>query len=82
MLLETRCPICGGINYITIKAEDYQKYKKGALVQDAFPYLSAEERELILSGTCSRCWDKCFGEDSPEEEKMDIRFLDDDYDGK
>lgn len=29
-------------------------------VQDIFPYLSADVRELLISNTCAECWDKMF----------------------
>jgi hypothetical protein len=32
----------------------------GAYVQDAFPYLSAPEREQLISGTHPKCWDEMF----------------------
>lgn len=42
-------------------------YLAGAHVQDAFPMLSPEERELMISGICGPCWDVLF----PEEEEDD-----------
>lgn len=35
-----------------------EEYKKGALMQNAFPFLSAEEREFLISGTTPEEWDK------------------------
>ena len=32
----------------------------GELIQDALPYLSASEREMLISGTCDDCWQKMF----------------------
>ena len=39
----------------------------GVHLQNAFPYLSASERELIKSGTCGKCWDKMFPEEDEDE---------------
>jgi hypothetical protein len=36
-------------------------------IQDAFPMLSAGEREQILTGTHPKCWDEMFEEDDAEE---------------
>ena len=36
--------------------------------QDLMPYLSAVEREMIISGTCGKCWAKLFGEDFYDRE--------------
>jgi hypothetical protein len=36
------------------------KYQ-GQLVQNEFPELSADERELIISGICGKCFDDLLG---------------------
>lgn len=33
----------------------------GALIQDAFPFLNADEREFIMTGTTPEKWDAMFG---------------------
>lgn len=38
------------------------RYAHGAHIQDAFPYLSADEREQLLSGTHPSCWDAMFAD--------------------
>lgn len=38
-------------------------------VQDIFPYLTNDERELLISGTCKECWDKMFSFPEDEEEE-------------
>jgi len=35
---------------VTVKAPDLFKYRQGAYIQDAFPYLSPAQREFLLSG--------------------------------
>lgn len=40
--------------------EDYQRYVEGSYVQDAFPYLSSAEREMLISRTCGPCFDGMF----------------------
>ena len=35
---------------VTVKAPDLFKYSQGALIQVAFPYLSAKDREFLISG--------------------------------
>jgi hypothetical protein len=37
--------------------------ENGALIQNAFPYLNADEREFILTGTLPHVWDEMFGDD-------------------
>jgi hypothetical protein len=57
-----RCIHCGELKIVELNPEDIAKYANGALAQDAFPYLSADDRELIISRTCTRCWDEIFQE--------------------
>ena len=57
----TQCPFCGRSNEIEVNEADYRDWDEGALAQDAFPYLSADEREVLISGICPTCWNKTFG---------------------
>lgn len=59
--IKVKCPKCGKTYYLHVYPEDWKNYQEGMLVQDAFPYLSADERELLLSKICPDCWDKLFG---------------------
>lgn len=38
----------------------WENYANGDLIQNAFPTLSAEEREFIISGTDSKEWEEMF----------------------
>lgn len=58
----TRCPFCGRGNEVEVNESDYWDWQDGELVQVAFPYLSANEREMLISGICPTCWDKMFGD--------------------
>lgn len=62
-LVTKPCPLCGKQGEIVVPREDYERYKKGFYVQDAFPQLSAGDREQILTGYHSQCWDACFKEE-------------------
>lgn len=64
----TLCPICGCVNEIPVNEDDYWDWQDGALVQDAFPYLTIEEREMLISGICPDCWKDLFPEDDEEED--------------
>lgn len=68
MTLVTICPICRREELVTVNEKDYEKWEKGMLVQDAFPYLTADEREMLISGICSDCWEKTFGDSDEDEE--------------
>ena len=63
------CPFCGKQDWsIHVPAADWEAYEAGALVQDAFPYLTATQRESIISGLCADCQSGIFGDDEDEEE--------------
>ena len=54
------CPWCGKASSFTIDEAAWENglaaYWKGALMQDAFPSLSQDERELLITGICSECF--------------------------
>ena len=59
----TRCPICGHGNFVAVNANDYFAWDDGMNAAVAFPYLSANEREMLISGICPTCWDAMFGKE-------------------
>ena len=59
----TRCPFCGHANFIEVNEVDYWDWQDGILAQVAFPYLSAEEREMLISGVCPTCWNNILKEE-------------------
>ena len=51
------CPICGCYHKVLVDEDDYIAWKNGDLLaQEAFPYLTASEREILMSGICRTCW--------------------------
>lgn len=48
------CP-CGANHSVKVNEMDYWNWKNGMLAQDAFPYLSATEREQLISHLCPAC---------------------------
>lgn len=68
----TACPICGRVNEIATNEEDYFDWSfDGVLAQDAFPYLSADEREMLVSGICPDCWNRMFPAEDEDEDMED-----------
>jgi len=62
MRLAVSCVACGGLVTIAVNAYDLQKWIAGEYVQDAMPYLNADEREILISGHCGPCFDVMFSE--------------------
>jgi hypothetical protein len=58
-----RCIHCNKNYDIWADPADLTAWSEGELIQVALDYLSDDERELLLSGTCGTCWDKMYGED-------------------
>lgn len=66
--LEVPCVHCGQIFMVYVCDEDMQEWLTGeGFIQDLMPYLSAGERELLISGNCSRCFDKMFDNEDDVE---------------
>lgn len=57
------CPMTGKIQSVTVDGADLHKLRQGAHIQSAFPYLSASEREFLISGYSDEAWEMLFGED-------------------
>lgn len=78
IIIVTPCHFCGHAHEIAVNEEDYWDWEDGTLTQVAFPYLSANEREMLISGYCPECWKKLFGLGPADEE--DCGFNECDYD--
>lgn len=53
-----QCVHCGKIFEIVVNSLDFEIWDNGELIQNAFPYLSSDERELLVSGICGSCFEK------------------------
>lgn len=53
-----KCIMCGSINKIEILTQNLIQWLSGRkLIQDALTDISKEERELLLSQICGKCWE-------------------------
>lgn len=64
----TRCPFCGRGNEVEVNENDFFDWHDGVSVAVAFPYLSASEREMLISGICPKCWNNSLPPEPEEEE--------------
>ncbi|HAI57822.1 MAG TPA: hypothetical protein DCM04_07750 [Saprospirales bacterium] len=62
-----KCDHCG-IDYVILaERADMESWVSGdKYIQEALPYLTAAERELLISKTCDKCWKKMYGIDDEE----------------
>lgn len=56
--------MCGTTKYVVVRTKDAIDWEKGKHIQDAFPYLSANDREALITGYCGPCWDREFDDPS------------------
>ena len=64
MQITRTSPVSGVTRSLEIPCTEEQMaaYKSGALIQVAFPDLTADQREFILTGITKEEWDVLFGE--------------------
>ena len=73
-VLEVRPPAMfgGGCSQVALTASQVRKYEKwlseGGSIQNAFPELSADAREVILSGIGSEEWEKLESEEDAQSD--------------
>lgn len=56
------CKVTGKLVSVKVPAEGLYAYRQGALIQDAFPNLSKDEREFLISGISKEGWEETFGD--------------------
>lgn len=66
-----KCIMCGKASLIEVDADAFRTWQAGALIQIAFPHLSAEQRELLLNGIHPACWDTMIPEEDDDDELLD-----------
>lgn len=67
-VINTTCSFCGKDYPVQFRrVADYNAWQNDKHAQDAFPYLSADEREMLISGICPKCWADAFNEEEDEE---------------
>jgi hypothetical protein len=52
-----RCSECHKETVVRCDPYDVAAWRKGQPIQQAMPYLTANERELFISNICGRCYD-------------------------
>lgn len=57
------CRCCGGCQIITMPLAGFVAWRlDGELIQQALPELTADEREILISGICGKCFDGMFAD--------------------
>lgn len=67
MKIEKRCPHCGKLQTLEVNEVQFSDWLAGKNTQIAFPDLSADQREILMSGICPECWEDIFQDEDEEE---------------
>lgn len=66
------CILCGQSGSVSMTGEQgfrYQAWLRGELsIQRALYDMSADQREMLMSGTHGECWDRLYGEEEDLDE--------------
>lgn len=65
------CIVCQRNTKMVVSASGLRKWNTGALIQDAFPELSYDDREVLMTGIHPACWTALFEEEGDDEELPD-----------
>ena len=62
ILCEKTSPVSGLTNIMSINAtpEQFAQWQEGTLIQDAMPDATVDQREFLISGCTSACWESMF----------------------
>jgi hypothetical protein len=63
------CMHCGGETAIELDFNKYKRWRGGEYIQNVWPELTPDEREMIVSGTHPECWDALFPEEDEDEDE-------------
>ena len=67
MIVKTKpCIGCLKVSEVEVSDSGFHEWHGGAHVQDAFPELSSDDREMLISGTCPKCWDEIFADEDDD----------------
>lgn len=60
--VEVTCIVCKVARTVRVQKDGYMRWLDGECIQDAMPELSSDDREMLISNICTRCFDKMFDE--------------------
>lgn len=61
------CVVTKKMYSVTVPAEELYAYRQGAMIQDAMPSVSKEDREFLMSGCSPEGWDIMWKEDDADD---------------
>jgi hypothetical protein len=68
VVVRANCDICKGAFTFTIPETEWLGWTQGGEhIQNAIKSLSADDRELFISGTCGKCFDALFADEEGDD---------------
>lgn len=72
------CIFCNTVHRFEVDSEYASAFQngyrlwqeQGAFIQDALPFLTAGQREILMTGTGDECWDAMFQEEDEHPENL------------
>ena len=58
MIVRKNCLICGKDAETEVDDEKFRKWRAGEHVQNVWPEMPADQREMLMTGTHPICWKK------------------------
>lgn len=60
------CSVCGKATIFELHEVDYIRWRTGEHIQNVFPDMTPDEREILISGTHPECWNAMFSDEEDE----------------
>lgn len=65
VIVRAKCDMCKADSRFTIPETEWLAWTQGDQhIQNAIKSLSEDDRELLISGTCGKCFNQLFSEDA------------------
>lgn len=71
VVIHNTCIHCHKENEVIVDAAPYAKWRTGGLIQNLFPQLNYNQREMIQTGIHSECFDEMFPPHNDHEDDDD-----------
>lgn len=62
MYITLTCRLCKTEHTLNVTQQQLNRHANGELVQNVFPHLTTDERELLVSRICGKCFDEMYGD--------------------
>ena len=58
--MEIACCECDVVVDVPVLNSEFEAWQNGELIQNAMPDLNNDDREMLMSKICPKCWDEMF----------------------